>query len=63
MDVVLLIIPLLFLGVYVGIIWATVSVANSKGQNAVLWGFLALFLGIVALLIVAILPAGNRNYD
>ena len=47
------------LSIYVGIIWATTSIASSKGRDPAVWGILAFFFGIIPLVIVAVLPPSD----
>ena len=41
---------------------ATPFVAGAKGRSGTVWFFLALVLGLLALLLVAILPERNRGW-
>jgi hypothetical protein len=36
---------------------ATAAVASHKGRNAVLWGALGFFFGLIALIVCALLPS------
>ncbi|MEO6196944.1 MAG: hypothetical protein ABIP58_02440 [Dehalococcoidia bacterium] len=47
--------------VWVGIIWGSVMIANSKGRSAALWGILAAVFGIIPLIIVALLPQSEDS--
>ena len=47
------------LTIYAGIIWATASIAGSKGRDPAVWGILAFFFGIIPLVVVAILPPSD----
>ncbi len=40
----------------IAIIYFAVRIAQQKGRSAVLWGILAFFFSIIALIIVAVLP-------
>ena len=42
--------------IWVGIIVWTVSIARSHGRSPLLWGVLAFFFALIALIVVAILP-------
>ena len=42
--------------IWIGIILWTMSIARRKGHSPVLWGILAFFFSLIALIIVAILP-------
>jgi hypothetical protein len=39
------------------LILATISIASSKGRSPLLWGLLAVFMPLIALLIIALLPS------
>jgi membrane associated rhomboid family serine protease len=52
-EAIILLIPL---AIWIGIIWASVTIANSKGRSGALWGILAAIFGLIPLIIVAILP-------
>lgn len=56
MEGLVLIYLIVVVSIWVGIIWASVAIANSKGRNAALWGILAAIFGIIPLIIVALLP-------
>jgi len=43
--------------IWIGIILWTVSIARRKGHSPALWGILAFFFSLIALIIVAILPS------
>jgi predicted PurR-regulated permease PerM len=45
--------------IYAGIIWATASIAGSKGRDPAVWGILAFFFGIIPLVFVAVLPPSD----
>jgi len=49
------------LAIYVGIIWGSVQIANSKGRSAALWGILAAIFGLIPLIIVAVLPPSDSS--
>jgi len=42
--------------IWLAIIFWTVSIARRKGHSPMLWGVLAFFFSLIALIIVAILP-------
>jgi len=42
--------------IWIVIILWTVSIARRKGHSPVLWGILAFFFSLIALIIVAVLP-------
>jgi hypothetical protein len=52
---------IVLLSVWVGIIWGSVVIANSKGRSAALWGILAAVFGIIPLIIVALLPSSEDS--
>jgi len=52
-DAGILVFFLIFKVVYVV---ACIAIANSKGRNAALWGFLGFLLGLIGVIIVAVLP-------
>ena len=52
---------IVLLSVWVGIIWGSVVIANSKGRSAALWGILAAVFGIIPLIIVALLPPSEDS--
>ena len=58
MEFLIFLIPL---AIYVGIIWGSVQIANSKGRSGVLWGILAAVFGLIPLIIVAVLPPSEPS--
>lgn len=52
----LLIMSLFLLGFWALLIWGCASIAKGKGRSPIAWGFLGLFFGLFALLLIAILP-------
>jgi len=58
MEALIFIIPL---AIWVGIIWGSVTIANSKGRSAALWGILAAIFGLIPLIIVAVLPPSDSS--
>ena len=47
----------LSIAVWLVLFVAAISVARSKGRSLLLWGIIAFFIPLIALIIVAVLPA------
>lgn len=53
-------------GIIAFIVWfvllvATMNVAGSKGRSVVLWGAIAFFLPVIALILAIVLPAKHEQ--
>jgi membrane associated rhomboid family serine protease len=58
-EAIILLVPL---AIWIAMIWASVTIANTKGRSPVLWGILAALFGLIPLIIVAILPPAEPGY-
>ena len=47
---------LIAFAIYIFMVVATVKIAGGKGRSGGLWGILAVFFPLIALIIVAVLP-------
>jgi hypothetical protein len=57
MELVVLILIVGFILIDILLIIATASIASSKGRSPLLWGLLAVFMPLIALLVIALLPS------
>jgi hypothetical protein len=49
-------ISLFFLAADILLIWATVTIAVSKGRNGLFWGIVAFFIPLITLIVIALVP-------
>jgi hypothetical protein len=47
---------LFFLAANILMIWATVTIAASKGRNGLFWGIVAFFIPLITLIVIALVP-------
>lgn len=49
------------IAIWIGMLWATRSIAAAKGLSTGFWGIVALFIGPLAILLVALAPGGKQS--
>lgn len=52
---------IIFVVAWAVFIFITITIARSKGRSALLWGILACFIPVIAIIILVLLPDRSRR--
>ncbi len=52
---------IIFVVAWVVFIFITITIARGKGRSALLWGILACFIPVIAIIILVLLPDHSRR--